>query len=226
MIYWKDIASWFVWYFVDFFTKDSKGPILGMNDCLYRNSLKDIIDNFKVIQEEILASQSYASSIQGDEFFEKDITDDGKWKKIYLKWYAPAPPYAYKLFPKTLAILDRHSDIRLVMISKLEQGAYIKPHRGVYRGSLRVHVGIQTPNSPECSITIGGYHYWWKDGEMVVFDDTYEHSVRNNTTQSRLILFLDIDRRMKYSWAQSILTWITLHLCSKTTRKNEELNEL
>lgn len=81
MIDWKKYASWIVGYFVDFFTQDSKEPILGINDFLYRKSLKDIINNFKVIQKEILASQCYASSIQGDEFFERDITDDGKWKK-------------------------------------------------------------------------------------------------------------------------------------------------
>ena len=47
------------------------------------------------------------------------------------------------------------------------------------------------------------------DSDIVAFDDTYEHSVANNTNRSRIVLFLDIDRRMKYTWAQTILKCVS-----------------
>lgn len=224
---WKDIASRFVWYFVEYFSADPVGPMIPLNrfvESPYKcTCIIDILQNFDTIQKEILSSLSYATPIEGDEFFESDITNDGKWKKIYLKWYASPPSYARELFPQTLAILERHPEIRLAMVSKLEPWAHIKPHRGVYRGSIRVHVGIQTPNSPKCFISIDNQHYWWKDGEIVAFDDTYEHYVENNTPRVRVVLFMDIDRRMKFAWAQKILEWITRYICSKTTRSNKEL---
>ena len=38
--------------------------------------------------------------------------------------------------------------------------------------------------------------YHWKVGECLVFDDTYEHEVRNDTDERRVVLFLDFDRPM------------------------------
>ena len=36
----------------------------------------------------------------------------------------------------------------------------------------------------------------WKPGEAFVFDDTYEHEVRNDTDEERVVLILDFDRPM------------------------------
>lgn len=36
----------------------------------------------------------------------------------------------------------------------------------------------------------------WKTGEVMLFDDTYEHEVHNDTDETRAILFIDIYRPM------------------------------
>ena len=38
----------------------------------------------------------------------------------------------------------------------------------------------------------------WKEGEIFVFDDTYEHEVWNDTDEERVILLFDFDRPMKF----------------------------
>jgi len=37
-----------------------------------------------------------------------------------------------------------------------------------------------------------------EEGKSIIFDDTYAHSVHNNTSEPRLILFLDIERPTTY----------------------------
>ena len=36
----------------------------------------------------------------------------------------------------------------------------------------------------------------WHEGKCLVFDDTFEHEVKNDTPQRRVVLFLDFDRPM------------------------------
>ena len=43
-------------------------------------------------------------------------------------------------------------------------------------------------------ICVNGEKYSWKEGEGVVFDDTYPHKVYNNTDQDRVVLYIDVER--------------------------------
>jgi len=76
-------------------------------------------------------------------------------------------------------------------------GARLVAHRDPYAGSLRYHLGLVTPNADTCKIFIDGEPYFWKDGEDVLFDETYIHYAMNNSDVTRLILFCDVERPMK-----------------------------
>ncbi len=178
----------------------------------------------RMIHTEVKGALQHFSPIKGDLFF-REIADD-KWKKIYLKWYGESPAYAYGLFPKTMELVDSHPEIRLAMFSMLEPGAVIKQHRGPYRGCIRVHLGIMTPNSPKCFISVGGTQYHWKDGEAVAFDDTYVHFVRNDTNKTRVILFLDVERRYASKFIGGLNKLIMKHILPATGRSNEDLVRL
>jgi beta-hydroxylase len=204
-----------MWYLCEWESEDPITPIIPVSK---RKCIKDIEENFKNISEEIMNQVQHATPIEGDLFFESFVTNDGKWKKIYLKWYAPAPDCSYRMFPNLMSVIDKNKDIRLAMISKLEPGANIKLHSGAYRGGIRVSIGISTPNDPNCYIWISGYKYFWKDGELVAFDDTFPHFVRNNTDVDRIVLLLDIDRKMKNKWSQTIVNWFSDWVIPLTTR--------
>jgi len=70
-------------------------------------------------------------------------------------------------------------------------------HRDPFAGSLRFHLGLRTPNSEKCRITVDGQTYWWKDGEGVLFDETFLHRAENETDEDRLILFCDVERPLR-----------------------------
>jgi beta-hydroxylase len=194
---------------------DAVSPIV---DLTYRQSLKDLMDNFDVVRDETLKALPYSKPIQGDLFFDEDITDDGKWNRIYLKWYSKPSLLAKKLFPQTLAIIEPHKDIRLAMISILEPGAKIKPHCGPWSGSIRVHITLEAPDSPDCFIEIGGYRYSWHTGELLAFNDLYLHMVQNNTDKRRIVLFLDVERKMRNKFWQFVVRFFNSTVARATSR--------
>jgi beta-hydroxylase len=79
-----------------------------------------------------------------------------------------------------------------------------------------------TPNDDRCFIEVDGERYSWRDGEAVMFDETYLHYAENQSGQNRLILFCDIERPMRFRWAQGINHWLGRNLMSAATAPNEE----
>ena len=119
------------------------------------------------------------------------------WKRFYLKWYDNPLPSAQPLCPKTVALVQSIPTIHGAMFAVLPPGGRLVAHRDPYAGSLRYHLGLVTPNADTCKIFIDGEPYYWKDGEDVLFDETFIHYAENKSDVTRLILFCDVERPMK-----------------------------
>jgi beta-hydroxylase len=130
------------------------------------------------------------------------------WKRFYLKWYGDFLPSARSLCPYTTALLEGIPTIHAAMFAVLPPGARLPSHRDPFAGSLRYHLGLSTPNSKLCRIFVDGELYYWKDGEAVVFDETYIHRAENQTDRTRLILFCDIERPLSNGPARLINRFI------------------
>ncbi len=158
---------------------------------------KKIRGHMKTITGELkeIIKQDELKEIKDDLFF-RHIADK-KWKRFYIKWYGDFDKKALKMCPITCEILKPITSIKLAMFSVMEPGAKVSIHRGPFEGCLRYHLGLITPTSDECFIMINNEKYSWRDGEAILFNDTYLHSVQNNTNVTRYILFLDIERPMK-----------------------------
>ena len=65
-------------------------------------------------------------------------------------------------------------------------------------GILRYHLGLIIPKNGFCFISVDGETYDWKEGEGVLFDETYKHFVINDTNYYRVILFLDVKRVLNF----------------------------
>lgn len=206
-------------FYVKLCSKDDLGPFPYLKR---RKSIKKLKKMYPIIRNEMMKNRHNFSSIRGDLFFEDKIIQTNKWKKVYLKWYSESPNYAYKLFPSTMEFIDNHKDIKLAMFSLLEPGGRILPHRGPFPGCIRVHLCLTGPNHDDCYINVGGKKYSWREGEIVCFDDTYRHYVVNNTNKERVVLFLDVERRMKLS---ALNKWVIKTIAPKTTRINDELEK-
>lgn len=143
------------------------------------------------------------------------------WKRFYLKWYDASHPSAERFCPKTVALLRAIPSVKAAMFAELPPGAKLNRHRDPFAGSLRYHLGLVTPNNDRCFIEVDGQRYSWRDGEAVVFDETYIHWAQNSSDINRIILFCDIERPMHYRWAQAINRWLGRTMMTAASSPNE-----
>lgn len=158
--------------------------------------LKVLQDNWQVIREEALSLDGDGRIKAADGYNDIGFNSFFRtgWKRFYLKWYGTDMPSAQQMCPKTVALLKQIPGIKAAMFASLPPGATLVRHRDPYAGSLRYHLGLITPNDPQCFIDVDGQRYHWKDGEVVMFDETYIHFAENATQHPRIILFADVER--------------------------------
>lgn len=94
--------------------------------------------------------------------------------------------------PQTAKILKQIPHIYTGGISLLKAGAVIKPHKGKTKGIIRCHLGLKIPQN--CGLKVAGKTKQWKEGSMLIFDDTSEHSAFNKSNEDRVVLLVDIKR--------------------------------
>ena len=143
------------------------------------------------------------------------------WKRFYLKWYDAKHPSAETLCPNTVALLNRIPSVKAAMFAELPPGGQLNPHRDPFAGSLRYHLGLATPNHDLCYIDVDGLRHSWRDGAGVIFDETYVHEAYNRSLVNRIILFCDIERPLKWAWAERFNHWFGRVLMSAASSPNE-----
>ena len=144
------------------------------------------------------------------------------WKRFYLTWYGHALPSALKLCPRTVALLQSLPSINGAMFAVLPPGGRLNPHRDPFAGSLRYHLGLVTPNSDACNIVVDGVMYSWRDGEDVLFDETYVHHAENKSDRTRIIIFCDVERPLRTAFMRRINRVVHGWLGSATLTQNVE----
>jgi len=132
------------------------------------------------------------------------------------------------LAPQTAALLRNIPGVYTAFFSVLEPDQHIKAHWGYWKGFVRYHLGVIIPNNnrdSKCWIRINpdaqsrsgdrtqieqGEKYFWHDGEAVLFDDTFLHDAANQTDSVRVVLFLDVARKMPLglSLLNRLFLWI------------------
>ena len=168
----------------------------------------------KLYQEGYIAASDHYDDAGFNSFFRRG------WKRFYLKWYDQALPSAKNLCPETLKLIENIPSINAAMFTLLPSGSKLVRHRDPYAGSLRYHLGIMTPNSEKCYINVDGESYFWRDGEVIMFDETFIHYAENATNQDRIIFFCDIARPMRNRLATAINRWFSRYIMSASATKN------
>lgn len=128
---------------------------------------------------------------------QKRISKGNNWKTFAFYIYGRRVDDNCALCPRTAAVLDSLPGMRTAMFSILAPRYHIEPHKGPTRAVVRAHLGLKVPKDwQNVWIRVDDQILNWKEGEVVLFDDTYEHEVRNDTDETRAVLFIDIDRPM------------------------------
>jgi beta-hydroxylase len=142
------------------------------------------------------------------------------WTRFHLKWYDEAHPSARELCPLTTELLQRIPSVKAAMFAALPPGGRLVTHRDPFAGSMRYHLGLVTPNDDRCFISVDGERYSWRDGEGVIFDETYLHWAENQSDQMRIILFCDVERPLNNPVARAINRFISNTLIRAASSPN------
>lgn len=206
--------------FMHLLSKVPSKPYLGVHEFA---ELAPLQQNWQVIRaeaERLLALQKIKSAEQNNDAGFNSFFKSG-WKRFYLKWYNASHPSAERLCPQTYALLRGIPSVKAAMFAELPPGAKLNPHRDPFAGSLRYHLGLTTPNDDRCFIEVDGQRYSWRDGQAVLFDETYIHWAVNSSDTDRIILFCDVERPMRFRWAQAINRWLGHTLMTAASSPNE-----
>ena len=162
--------------------------------------LQSIEDNFVQIRKELLEYNEKFIFKNMEDLSEEQqrIVQQNKWKTLFLRVCGKDIEKNCIFFPMTVNLL-KDKNIKTVMFSVMEPDTHITPHRGVYKGFLRYHLGLIIPKESEkCAIRIDSEIYHWKEGKSILFDDTYEHEAWNFTNEQRIILLIDVERKLNF----------------------------
>jgi beta-hydroxylase len=127
------------------------------------------------------------------------ISQDRGWKTFLLCGYGFRSQANIDQCPQTWRICQNIPGLITVMFSILEPGKHLPPHRGPYNGVLRLHLGLIVPEPRErLGIRVDHDTYRWREGEAVIFDDAYEHEAWNKTDRTRVVLFVDFRKPLRF----------------------------
>jgi aspartate beta-hydroxylase len=79
-----------------------------------------------------------------------------------------------------------------VLFSLLRPGTRIRPHHGYTNARLICHLPLIVPG--DCGLRVGGRTHHWREGELVIFDDSMEHEAWNLSKELRVVLLFDVWR--------------------------------
>ena len=98
--------------------------------------------------------------------------------------------------PETSALLDSIELCRIgeqapeICFSVLKPGTHLLPHYGVSNVRLVMHLPLIVPENCALNLVDAGEHHW-AEGELVMFDDTYQHEAWNRSQSTRIVLLMD-----------------------------------
>jgi beta-hydroxylase len=182
--------------------------------------LKQLEDSYEVVREECLS----LLDVKGDM---TDMTDLGagytkggihkaKWKAFMFKSGEFIDENCARA-PRTAALLRQIPGLYTAFFSVLDPHQDITPHWGYYKGYVRYHLGVLIPGNNEdhsCWLRVNGNAednaredealvekgevYYWKNGEGIVFDDNYLHDAANESSEVRVVFWLDLRRKFPF----------------------------
>ena len=161
--------------------------------------------NWQAIREELTGVLEDREALPNFQEISKDqleITDDDRWKTFFLYGFGFEAKLGVEMCPRTAALMREIPGMSTAMFSILSPHKHILDHRGPYKGVLRYHLGLIVPREAQaCRIRVGEDFRHWEEGKSLIFDDTFNHEVWNDTDETRVVLFVDVLRPLPEPWA-------------------------
>ncbi|WP_236646541.1 aspartyl/asparaginyl beta-hydroxylase domain-containing protein [Aristophania vespae] len=173
----------------------SNAPVLDTANFPWVRALEDSYDHILREYKQLLSGEKNLPSLRKLSPDHARIAPDERWKAFFLYGYGTSVPENCAKTPVTAQLVAGIPGLCNALFSIMEPHGVIPPHNGVTKGMLNCHLGISLPKDNEnCWIKVSDRKLHWQEGKAFIFDDTYKHTVENNTDDFRAILFLQFER--------------------------------
>jgi beta-hydroxylase len=173
--------------------------------------------------ERVLVRQSELPTFQDISTDVKTISTDAGWKTFFLVGFGVKSEQNIKACPDTWNAVQKIPGLKTAMFSIFEPGKHLPAHRGPYNGVLRLHVGMIVPEpADKLAIRVKDQICHWQEGKALIFDDAYEHEAWNHTDKTRVVLFVDFVKPLKFP--ARVVNWALMNLAVFTPFIREGLD--
>ena len=163
---------------------------------------KELEANWRTIRkelDEVLIHREDLPNFQDISPDQKHLAKEDKWKTFFFFAYGLQVPANSARCPETAKLLQAVPGAKTAFFSILAPHMHIPAHCGPYKGVIRYHLGLIVPKpESECRIRVGETIAHWEEGKTLLFDDTFEHEVWNDTDGLRVVLFMDVLRPLPF----------------------------
>jgi aspartyl/asparaginyl beta-hydroxylase (cupin superfamily) len=118
------------------------------------------------------------------------------WEALFFWRHGQRYDSTHQRCPTTSAVLESIELCRVadeapeICFSVLKPGTTILPHHGVTNTRSVMHLPLLVP--PDCALNVlGAGEHHWREGELMLFDDTFRHEAWNRSAGTRIILLMD-----------------------------------
>jgi beta-hydroxylase len=175
------------------------GPVLDNAEFGWVEALEAAYPSIRAELEELLEHPERIPAFHQISPDQSRISKGDNWKVFTFHAYGNPIEENRDLCPRTAQAIDRIPGMQNAWFSILAPGYHIPPHHGPTRAVVRCHLGLIVPGTPEeCWLRVDDQICHWEEGRCLIFDDTYEHEVKNETGERRVVLFVDFDRPMDW----------------------------
>jgi len=171
-------------------------PVLDMRDFPWTAHLRA---NWRAIRDEAVAAalgrnSPSLASVSPDH---RPIAPVNMWRSFFLWGYGYCVEENLARCPVTAATVAGIPNLNSAFFSILAPGTHIPAHRGVTKGLITCHLGLIVPKDGDVRMRVDDRIVRWAEGETLVFDDTYDHEVWNDTAHTRVVLLIQVRRPLR-----------------------------
>jgi beta-hydroxylase len=161
--------------------------------------------------EQVLTRKSELPNFQDISADVKAISNDTNWKTFFLAGFGTPSPRNIALCPKTWEAVRKIPGLKTAMFSIFEPGKHLPAHRGPYNGVLRLHLGLIVPEPRDkIAIRVDRQVCHWEEGKVLIFDDAFEHEAWNHSNKTRVVLFVDFVKPLRFP--ARFVNWLLMNL--------------
>ncbi|MBT6515708.1 MAG: aspartyl/asparaginyl beta-hydroxylase domain-containing protein [Crocinitomicaceae bacterium] len=156
--------------------------------------LNKLVGNFNVIKDELIELLRLESKSEWLITFPDyvEAKKDVSWRVFTFVFFQMKNLHNADLCPRTAKFIHDIDEMISCDFSWLPGKTHILPHKGYTRMVLRCHLPLIVPDGELCRIRVGDEVRKWKEGELIIFDDSFEHEAWNDSKQDRVVLMFDI----------------------------------